>query len=114
MKSIQLLLTLLLSCCVINAQDYKKMIIDGNHKVSEIQAAAEAYFKKKGQGRGTGYKSYKRWEYNALRDQTLDGFIRSSDLRVGPHLIPMGFSIPLQNSTCPPSNCLVLSPIQTK
>lgn len=79
MKSIQLILTILLSCCVINAQDYKKMIIDGNHKVSEIQAAAEAYFKKKGQGRGTGYKSYKRWEYNALRDQTLDGFIRSSD-----------------------------------
>src|SRR6056300_979205 len=44
----------------------------------------------------------------------LQRLIKSSGSNVGPHLIPIGFSIPLQNSTCPPSNCLVLSPIQTK
>ena len=44
----------------------------------------------------------------------LQRFIKSSAFNVGPHLIPIGFSIPLQNSTCPPSSCLVLSPIQTK
>ena len=44
----------------------------------------------------------------------LQRLIKSSGFKVGPHFIPIGFSIPLQNSTCPPSNCLVLSPIQTK
>ena len=43
----------------------------------------------------------------------LHKLIKSSAFKVGPHLIPIGFSIPLQNSTCPPSYCLVLSPIQT-
>ena len=37
----------------------------------------------------------------------LQRLIKSSGFNVG-------FSIPLQNSTCPPSSCLVLSPIQTK
>ena len=41
----------------------------------------------------------------------LQSATKSSAFKVGPHLIPIGFSIPLQNSTCPPSNCLVLSPI---
>ena len=32
----------------------------------------------------------------------------------GPHLMPMGFSTPLQNSTCALSINLVLSPIHKK
>ena len=44
----------------------------------------------------------------------LQSFINSSIFNVGPHLIPIGFSIPLQNSTWPPLGCLVLSPIHTK
>ena len=44
----------------------------------------------------------------------LQRFISSSGFNVGPHLSPIGFFIPLQNSTCAPSGCLVLSPIQTK
>ena len=44
----------------------------------------------------------------------LQSFISSSPFSDGPHLIPIGFSIPLQNSTCPPLSCLVLSPIHTK
>ena len=44
----------------------------------------------------------------------LESFISSSGLSDGPHFNPIGFFIPLQNSTCAPSGCLVLSPIQTK
>ena len=43
----------------------------------------------------------------------LQSLISSSDFNVGPHYNPKGFLIPLQNSTCAPSGCLVLSPIQT-
>ena len=49
------------------SQDYKKMISSGSYTVQEIQNAAELYFASSDKGRGTGYKSYKRWEYNALR-----------------------------------------------
>ena len=44
----------------------------------------------------------------------LHRFISSSGFKVGPHFRPRGFLIPLQNSTCAPSGCLVLSPIHTK
>ena len=44
----------------------------------------------------------------------LHNLINSSGFNVGPHLSPIGFFIHLQNSTCAPSGCLVLSPIQTK
>ena len=54
-----------------------------------------------------------RFGANKVEDY-LPKLIKSSAFKVGPHLIPIGFSIPLQNSTCPPSSCLVLSPIQTK
>ncbi len=62
-----------------SAQEYKKMIDSGIHTVSEIQLVAEAYFDVVGKGRGTGYKSYKRWEYNALRMQDENGFLKSPD-----------------------------------
>lgn len=62
-----------------SAQEYKKMIDSGAHTVSEIQLVAEAYFDAFGKGRGTGYKSYKRWEYNALRMQDENGFLKSPD-----------------------------------
>ena len=62
-----------------SAQEYKKMIDSGTHTVSEIQLVAEAYFDVVGKGRGTGYKSYKRWEYNALRMQDENGFLKSPD-----------------------------------
>ena len=61
------------------SQDYKKMISSGNHTVQEIQNAAELYFASSDKGRGTGYKSYKRWEYNALRMQDESGFLKSPD-----------------------------------
>ena len=61
------------------SQDYKKMISSGSYTVQEIQNAAELYFASSDKGRGTGYKSYKRWEYNALRMQDESGFLKSPD-----------------------------------
>ena len=43
-----------------------------------------------------------------------DDIIKSSWSVEGPHLIPIGFLMPLQNSTCALFSNLVLSPIQTK
>ena len=61
------------------SQDYKEMISSGNYTVQDIQNAAELYFASSDKGRGTGYKSYKRWEYNALRLQDESGFLKSPD-----------------------------------
>lgn len=43
------------------------MIESGNFTVNEIINTAEDYFNIRGKGKGTGYKQFKRWEYNALR-----------------------------------------------
>lgn len=59
------------------AQDYLQMIDEGTHQVSEVIAAAEAYFEDKDKGRGSGYKQFKRWEYMALRLQNADGYLRT-------------------------------------
>ena len=48
------------------SQEYKRMIEDGSYSVYEIQKEAEAYFDTHDTGKGSGYKQYKRWEYNAL------------------------------------------------
>ena len=45
--------------------------------VQEVQNTAEAYFEIRGTGRGTGYKTFKRWEYNALRMQYENGLLKS-------------------------------------
>ena len=55
------------------------MIAKGNYSVYEIIAEAESYFSKVGKGRGTGYKPYKRWEYQALRNCDENGMLKSSD-----------------------------------
>lgn len=61
------------------SQDYIKMIGSGNHTVQEIQDAAALHFESSDKGRGTGYKSYKRWEYNALRMQDENGRLKQPD-----------------------------------
>ncbi len=61
----------------IQAQEYKEMIEEGNHTIDEIQESAEAYFATRGKGRGTGYKQFKRWEYNAVRMQDENGLLKS-------------------------------------
>ena len=53
------------------------MISKGTYTVQEIQNAAEAHFAIIGTGKGTGYKQYKRWEYQALRSMKDNGVLKS-------------------------------------
>ena len=57
------------------SQEYLQMIDAGTYKVQDVIDSAEAYFAGKDKGRGTGYKQFKRWEYNALRLQNENGYI---------------------------------------
>ncbi len=59
------------------SQNYLEMINSDNFTVQEIQNSATEYFKNKDKGRGTGYKSFKRWEYDALRMQDEKGFLKT-------------------------------------
>ncbi len=70
-----LLLTLLFGSVAVQAQEYLRMIDAGTFKVQEIIDNAETYFANKDKGRGTGYKQFKRWEYNALRMVKEDGYL---------------------------------------
>ncbi len=61
------------------SQEYKKKMLAGTYTVSEIQADAEAYFAVVGKERGKGYKPYKRWEYNALRNMDENGMLKTPE-----------------------------------
>ncbi len=76
-KKLKLLLVFL-SCTYISsyAQDYQKMISENSHRLSEIQEEAEKYFEINGTGKGTGYKQYKRWEYFAMKQLDINGFVK--------------------------------------
>ncbi|MEL0644861.1 T9SS type A sorting domain-containing protein [Olleya sp. Ti.3.14] len=79
MKKIYLVLLLLSTGPLFSqSNDYSEMINKGTYTVQEIQAAAEAHFENKDKGRGTGYKQYKRWEYQALRSIKQNGVLRSN------------------------------------
>lgn len=62
----------------LKAQSYKDMMSNGKYTVKNIQEAAEEYFNKIGKGKGTGYKQFKRWEYNALRNQNEQGYLNGT------------------------------------
>ena len=53
------------------------MINSGQYSLKEIQIAANAYFKGKDTGKGSGYKQYKRWEYFAARTVDENGFLET-------------------------------------
>ncbi len=55
------------------------MIISGEYTVQEIQTEAEAYFAIEGTGRGTGFKPYKRWEYQALQNMDENGMLKTPE-----------------------------------
>jgi photosystem II stability/assembly factor-like uncharacterized protein len=76
-KSTFILGVFLLSFLGIESQEYQNMINSGQFTVQQIQESAEAYFENRDKGRGTGYKGYKRWEYDALRMQDDNGFLKS-------------------------------------
>ncbi len=77
-----LLFTLFLGSFTSQAQEYLQMIDNGTYKVQEIIDNAEAYFANKGKGRGTGYKQFKRWEYNALRMVKENGYLPTTQERL--------------------------------
>lgn len=64
------------------AQEYLVMIDAGTYKVQDVIDSAEAYFANKDKGRGTGFKPYKRWEYNALRMVKDDGYLPTTEERL--------------------------------
>ncbi|MGB2685751.1 MAG: hypothetical protein WBC43_12130, partial [Olleya sp.] len=79
MKKIYLILLLLSTGSLFSqSNEYSEMINKGTYTVQEIQIAAQAHFENKGKGRGTGYKQYKRWEYQALRSIKQNGVLRSN------------------------------------
>jgi len=57
------------------AQEFWKMIEEGNHSIQEIQKSAESYFDQHGREKGSGYKQYKMWEYRALSESDTSGHI---------------------------------------
>jgi len=59
------------------SQEYKKMIVKGDNTLNEVQENAEAYFIIRGKGKGTGFKQFKRWEYNAIRLQDENGNVKN-------------------------------------
>ncbi|MBK7428316.1 MAG: T9SS type A sorting domain-containing protein [Saprospiraceae bacterium] len=73
-----LLFVIFISLNTSQAQSYLEMIDKGTFSVFEIQDSAAAYFKDADKGRGTGFKQYKRWEYNALRMMDENGFLQTS------------------------------------
>ena len=76
-KSTFILGVFLLSFLSIEAQDYLEMMNSNQYTVLEVQNAAQAYFENRDTGRGTGYKSFKRWEYDAIRMQDDNGLLKS-------------------------------------
>lgn len=64
------------------AQEYLRMIDSGDYPVQQVIDSAEAYFANRDKGRGTGYKPYKRWEYNAKRMVKENGYLPRIDERI--------------------------------
>ncbi|WP_299278635.1 T9SS type A sorting domain-containing protein [uncultured Psychroserpens sp.] len=79
MKKILTFLTIASFSITAVAQDYKDMIAEGTYTVAEIVSAAESHFENAGTGRGTGYKSYRRWLYNAERNMDATGKLKSPE-----------------------------------
>lgn len=79
MKNIYLSVAFAISFLFMWSQTYQEMIADGTYTVQEIQEAANDYFTLKGYGRGTGYKAYKRWEYQALKSMDENGNLKTAD-----------------------------------
>ena len=79
MKNYYLLLALIFSVTISTAQEYREMIEKGTYTVQEIQEAAEAHFEVVGTERGTGFKPYKRWEYQALQNMDENGMLMTPE-----------------------------------
>ena len=69
----------LLGLPTVQSQEYLDLIQNPNENTTlqEIQELANAYFIDRDKGRGSGYKQYKRWEYNTERMVNADGKLRN-------------------------------------
>ncbi|CAM1344712.1 T9SS type A sorting domain-containing protein [Tenacibaculum amylolyticum] len=65
----------LLTTTTVKAQRVFELMHKDNVTLKEVQLEAEKYFKEVGTGKGSGYKQFKRWEYNALQNLQPDGTI---------------------------------------
>ena len=81
-KPTLILYTFLLLFLNVESQEYLEMMNSEGFTVQETQNAAQEYFETRDKGRGTGYKTFKRWEYNALRMQDENGFLKSSSFYI--------------------------------
>ena len=81
-KPTLILYTFLLLFLNVESQEYLEMMNSEGFTVQETQNAAKQYFEIRGKGRGTGYKTFKRWEYNAIRMQDENGFLKSSSFYI--------------------------------
>lgn len=79
MKKIFLTLSLGVLAFGVSAQDYRKLIEDGNHTIEHITEVAKQHFDSVGRGRGTGFKIFKRWQYFAERAMDETGKLKSPE-----------------------------------
>ncbi len=77
-----LFLALIIGSFGAQSQEYLQMIDAGTYTVQEIIDNAEAYFADKDKGKGSGYKQFKRWEYNAIRMVKENGYLPTSEERL--------------------------------
>ncbi len=77
-----LLLTLaliFLSLGQASAQRFWEMIESGLYSLEEIQQEADSYFENRDKGKGSGYKQYKRWEWQAIKEADENGLLHRND-----------------------------------
>ena len=79
MKKIRLTFFLLSFFLSLSAQDFKKLIAEGNQTVEYISSVAERHFDTVGRGRGIGYKQFRRWQYFAERSMDENGKLKSPE-----------------------------------
>ena len=78
-KKLLVMFVFFLGVITAHSQEYKVMIDEGTFSVEEIIENAEAYFADIDKGRGSGYKQFKRWEYNAMRLMNENGYLPTSE-----------------------------------
>ena len=72
---IMILIGLITISSLVYGQKYLDMIDRGTFKVTEIEKSAEKHFDDAGRGKGTGYKQFQRWLYNANRSRKVNGVL---------------------------------------
>ncbi len=77
MRLLFTLFAIVLSTSSMFSQEYIDMMEAKTFTVEEIIENAEAYFANRDKGKGSGYKHFKRWEYDAVRTMNEDGYLKT-------------------------------------